>query len=602
MISFRSGTGRGRVTAAAAAIGLTALVALTGLAGVAGVSGALPAHAAVSAYNPFDVNSDFTIVTTGDARLANAELEGSVAAFGSISSGDTNGYTVLHQTAGQADYSVPLVDGDPVRILAGQFTGTGSFDISNRDDSGTIGTSSPEANALAKLADTTGLTAQVRGGGVGDNAGGDFPRVTNADGGFLDLKAAPFAGFAVDDLGTEQDAVADYFPGLEADVARTNDCLASMYGNPALSNAVTVSDEGGLVYLSGFSTTMPNVVDYEDIAGATVKMDRADGYVPTAQAPLVIRVPEGTTSIGQIDIEGWSAGSGQQQDYARYIMLDLSAVTGTVTVDGLELGAIWAPNAVVEFSSGVTTNGQWFADGVSTSGGGEIHHHPFGGRLLCDDAVTAVPEIGSSVAVQGTDDTVLPVTGGTVIDTVTYSGLTPGVEYVATGTVVTADGASTGVTNSTTFTPTTPSGTVEVPLVFTAEQAAAYAGQSLVVFEELSRSAVQVATHEDLADEAQTFTVAEDVGPSPSPSPSVSPSTTPSPGPSPSGSPSASTPAPSGAPTPTPSGSPGAPGTPDDGPGSLAVTGSPAGVLGGLAAAAVVIGALLIAVRRRVGR
>ncbi|MGW2092965.1 collagen-binding domain-containing protein [Promicromonospora sukumoe] len=598
MISFRSGTGRGRVTAAAAAV---ALATLTGLAALTGLVAALPAHAAVSAYNPFDVNSDFTIVTTGDANLANAELEGSVAAFGSISSGNPNGYTVLHQTAGRADYTVPLVDGDPVRILAGQFTGTGSFDISNRDDSGTVATSSPEANALAKLADTAGLTAQVRGGGVGDNAGGDFPRVTNDEGGFLDLKAAPYADFAVDDLETEQGAVADHFPGLEADVARTNECLASMYGNPDLSNAVTVADEGGLVYLSGFSTTMPNVVDHEDIAGATIKMDRADGYVPTAQAPLVIRVPEGTTSIGQIDVEGWSAGSGEQQDYARYIMLDLSAVTGTVMVDGLELGAIWAPNAVVEFSSGVTTNGQWFADGVSTTGGGEIHHHPFGGQLLCDDAVTAVPEIGSSVAVEGTDDRVLAVSGGTVIDTVTYSGLTPGVEYVATGTVVTADGAGTGVTNSTTFTPTTPSGTVEVPLEFTAEQAEAYAGQPLVVFEELSRGGVQVATHEDLADEAQTFTVAEDVGPSPSPSPSpsLSPSTTPSPGPSPSGSPSASTPAPSGTPTPAPSGSPG---TPGDGPGSLAVTGSPAGVLGGLAAAAVVVGALLIAVRRRAGR
>lgn len=44
------------------------------------------------------------------------------------------------------------------------------------------------------------------------------------------------------------------------------------------------------------------------------------------------------------------------------------------------------------------------------------------------------------------------------------------------------------------------------------------------------------------------------------------------------------------------------PGSPDGGPGSLAVTGSPAGVLGGLAAAAVVVGALLIAVRRRAGR
>ncbi|WP_169736543.1 collagen-binding domain-containing protein, partial [Promicromonospora kroppenstedtii] len=382
MSFFRSGVRRGRVVAAAGAVaGLAGMATLAGL----GVPGVITAQAAVSTYNPFDVNSDFTILTTGNAHLGNAELEGSVAAFGSISSDDPNGYDVLHQSAGRADYTVPLVDGAPVRILAGTFTGTGSFDISNRDDSGTVATSGPEANALAKLADTTGLTAQVRGGGVGNNAGGDFPRVTNPQGGFLDLKAAPYADFAVSDLQTDQATVAGYFPDLEADVERTDECLASMYGNPELSNTVTVEEEGGLVYVSGFATTMPNVIDYADIAGATVKMDRADGYVPTAQAPLVIRVPEGTTTIGPLDFEGWSAGGGEQQDYARYIMLDLSAVTGTVTVDGLELGAIWAPNATVEFASGITTNGQWFADGVTTTGGGEIHHHTFGGLLLCDD-------------------------------------------------------------------------------------------------------------------------------------------------------------------------------------------------------------------------
>lgn len=494
MSFFQSGVRRGRIVAAAAAV--AGLAGLTALTGPTGVPGAITAQAAVSTYNPFDVNSDFTILTTGNAHLGNAELEGSVAAFGSISSDDPNGYDVLHQSAGRADYTVPLVDGEPVRILAGTFTGTGSFDISNRDDSGTIATSSPEANAVAKLADTTGLTAQVRGGGVGNNAGGDFPRVTDPEGGFLDLKAAPYAGFAVSDLQTDQAAVADYFPDLEVDVERTNECLASMYGDPELSNAVTVEEEGGLVYVSGFPTTMPNVIDYADVAGATIKMDRADGYVPTVQAPLVIQVPEGTTAIGPLDFEGWSAGGGEQQDYARYIMLDLSAVTGTVTVDGLEMGAIWAPNATVEFASGITTNGQWFADGVTTMGGGEIHHHTFGGLLLCDDEAP-----GPSPSPSPSPSTPVP----------------------------------------------SPSPSAPSPSA-----------------------------------------------PSPSPSPSA-----PSPSPSPADTPSPSSPVPSGTPTPSTSGTPG---TPDGGPGSLAVTGSPAAVLAGTATAAVLLGALLIAVRRRVGR
>ncbi|WP_344100198.1 VaFE repeat-containing surface-anchored protein, partial [Myceligenerans crystallogenes] len=482
--------------------------AIAGTLGLVAMSGIAPAQAAITTYNPFDANAGFTIVSTGDAHLANGELEGSVAVFGTLSSDNVNGYPVIHQAAGMADYTVPVIDGDPVRILAGSFTGTGSFDLANRDDSGTISSSSPEANAIAKLTDTTGFTAQVRGGGVGNNAGGDFPRVTNTSGGFLDLKPLPYDTFTMSDIQTAQSSVAAYLPDLEAQVAQTNACLSSMYGNPQLSNAVTITAEGGLVYAEGFSTTMPNVIDYADVAGATIKMDRAGGYVPTAEAPLVIRVPAGTTTISRVNFEGWSSASSAEQDYARFILLDLSEVTGPVTVDGLEMGALWAPEADINFSSGITTNGQWLASGVTTSGGGEIHHHTFGGELLCDLAGPA-PSITTSVAVAGSPDDVLPATGGTVTDTVSYSGLTAGAEYVVSGTVMAGDGTSTGVTAGTTFTPEASSGTVDVVFTFTADDAAAHAGDALVVFEELTLGGELVADHEDLTDPAQTFTVAE---------------------------------------------------------------------------------------------
>src|SRR5699024_9949083 len=78
------------------------------------------------------------------------------------------------------------------------------------------------------------------------------------------------------------------------------------------------------------------------------------------------------------------AQAGADQDLARYIMFDLSEVTGEVTIDGLELGALWAPEADLTFGSEITTNGQWFAQGVTSSGGGEIHHHTVGGPLACD--------------------------------------------------------------------------------------------------------------------------------------------------------------------------------------------------------------------------
>ncbi|MET8317464.1 collagen-binding domain-containing protein, partial [Rhodococcus erythropolis] len=489
------------------------MVALT--AGALVVGGAQAASAAPATFNPFDANNGFTIVSQGDAYLNNGELEGSIASLGSISSGNQNGYPVVHQAAGEADYTVPKVDGVPVRILADEFTGGGAFDVVNRDDSGTISPNSPEANAVVKLVDTDGLTGSARGGGSGNAAGQDFLRITNPAAGIIDLKTVPFAGSDVGDYRSDLSPVAAYFPGLDAQVTQTNTCLTSMYDPAlALTNPVSVDDQGGLVFVEGFAADRPNVIDYTDIAGKTVKLDRAGGYKPTANAPLVIRVPAGTTDLGQLRFEGWSAQAGAQQSLARYILLDLSAVTGTVTVNGLEMGAIWAPNANLNFNSGVTTNGQWFAKNVTTAGGGEIHHHTFLGNLPCGDTPVVPGErtIGTTVSVPGSADKVLPLTGGTVTDTVAYTGLTPGTAYTLSGDIRTAPaGTATGITATASFTPENSSGTTAVTFTITADQVAEYAGQDLVVFEYLTLGGAPVAEHTDPTDTAQTFTVADEV-------------------------------------------------------------------------------------------
>jgi hypothetical protein len=99
-----------------------------------------------------------------------------------------------------------------------------------------------------------------------------------------------------------------------------------------------------------------------------------------------------------------------------------------------------------------------------------------------------------------------------ITDTVSYEGLTPGTEYVATGTLhlVNADGIDGGtvkdadgkdVTASTTFTPEASDGTVEVQFTFDATQ---LAGRTVVAFEDVSRDGVTVATHADVTDEGQS--------------------------------------------------------------------------------------------------
>lgn len=355
-------------------------------AGAFVAAGATPASAADATFNPFAVNNGFTIVSQGDAYLNNGELEGAIAAFGSLSTGQQNGYPLIHNAAGQSDYTVPTVDGVPVRALAASFTGSGAFDVSNRDDSGLITPDSAEANAVVKLVTTDGLTGSSRGGGTGNAAGNDFLRVTNSDNGLIDLKTVRFGSAEVSDFQTVQSSVEAYFGDVDGQIAETNRCLATMYSPvEGLSNPVTVSNDGGLVFVEGFSTEQPNVLNYDDIVGKTIKMDRADGYRPTTAAPIVIRVPAGTTSLERVNFEGWSSSAGADQSLARYIMFDLSEVTGPVSIDGLEMGAIWAPDATLNFNTGVTTNGQWFAGNVTTAGGGELHHHAFQGELRCGE-------------------------------------------------------------------------------------------------------------------------------------------------------------------------------------------------------------------------
>ena len=337
------------------------------------------AQAAPTTFNPFASAGGFTVVASGDVVLGNGELEGSVAAGGSLSTTSSN-YPLLHDAAGSAAYTVPVIDGVPVRILAGRLSGTGTFDLSNRSDSRGIAADSPEAKAQARFVDVTGLTG---------SAGNGFLRVTATTGGALDLKSVP-ASTPVSALATKRDSVAAY---VTAGEAASTQCLATMYDSDRV-HTVDVDDRWGMLYPT-FRTDMPNVLDYADLVGQwgpkTIKMDNAAGYAPTATAPLVIRVPAGTTKIGQIQVEGWSAHRSAQQHYAQHILLDLSAVTGTVTIDGLEMGAIYAPHADVVFSSGVTLNTQIVAKSFRSSGGGELHHYAFRGVLPCAAAEVEQP-------------------------------------------------------------------------------------------------------------------------------------------------------------------------------------------------------------------
>lgn len=120
-----------------------------------------------------------------------------------------------------------------------------------------------------------------------------------------------------------------------------------------------------------------------------------------------------------------------------------------------------------------------------------------------------------TTAVDGADGDKNLVAGESaiVVDTVSYENLIPGKEYVVSGVLMDKatgeplkDAQGNGVSASATFTPESPDGEVEVALEF---DATGLAGKSAVVFESLAKDGIEVATHADLEDEAQTVKIVE---------------------------------------------------------------------------------------------
>ena len=125
------------------------------------------------------------------------------------------------------------------------------------------------------------------------------------------------------------------------------------------------------------------------------------------------------------------------------------------------------------------------------------------------------PEIGTTATING-EKTSLPAQEVTITDTVEYSGLTIGQEYILKGVLMdkeTGEPLLVGegeeqsqVTSEATFIPSESSGTIDVLFSF---NATGLEGKDLVVFEKLFQGETEIASHEDLEDEGQTVTFVE---------------------------------------------------------------------------------------------
>ena len=121
------------------------------------------------------------------------------------------------------------------------------------------------------------------------------------------------------------------------------------------------------------------------------------------------------------------------------------------------------------------------------------------------------PKIGTSATVDG-QHTAEPTGEITIVDTVEYTGLTPGETYTisgvlmdkATGEPLLVDGVE--VTAEVEFTPEESAGTVELTYTL---NVSTLAGTTIVVFETLYSGGVEIAAHADINDEAQTVEITE---------------------------------------------------------------------------------------------
>ena len=122
---------------------------------------------------------------------------------------------------------------------------------------------------------------------------------------------------------------------------------------------------------------------------------------------------------------------------------------------------------------------------------------------------TELPRIGTTATVDG-QHTADPTGEITIVDVVEYANLIPGQRYTVSGILkdkgsgkpLLVDGAE--ITAETEFTAEESTGTVE--LTYTLD-ASTLAGTTIVVFETLYQDGVEVVSHADINDEAQTVTI-----------------------------------------------------------------------------------------------
>ncbi|WP_062071507.1 collagen-binding domain-containing protein [Demequina sediminicola] len=345
---------------------------------------AVPAAGVVS--GPFAAAAGFTVVSATDVVVANHEIEGSIAAGGNLIA-DTQAFNIVHQAAGSGDYTLPLLDGEYVRVVAGgtfdREASTGSIRVSPRQ-------SDPAKQGQVRLGSLDGLEVGSRGNGV-------CVREVGRNG-------CPFGDSVLEQSDTPQSVESVEDPHAYGALIAAN----AFEQFAVWSEAMAAGTLAGAYFVDLPDVTHPlngvpleleegaaNVLDIDaDQLPATGWKIRFDGVAPSVDSPLVINVR--ANDGASIDLPTEAIGAYPQSSahnvFAPYIVWNLVTEPGAVihvNSPGIVPGSILAPQATVITGPQKTlVEGQIVAHRVELRNDGEIHHYEFEGLLALADAGT----------------------------------------------------------------------------------------------------------------------------------------------------------------------------------------------------------------------
>jgi hypothetical protein len=329
---------------------------------------------------------------------------------------------------------------------------------------------------------------------------------TNAN----DLALAADGGVADESLLSSENGV--WFSGTAGDATQPDDDLgalpfdvyrfeelatAASYGHTLVSFDVAVRADGTVVDL-GFVDDTPIALHTQAVVAAT----GADEGMPDANGAVIDTVsytglvPGATYQLEGTFVDRSTGEALLDEDGAAITALqtftpekDAGTVEVTIPLDSSEL-----------LGTRATVFERLSLDGTELASHTDRYDSNQTVRFVAIQT-EALGQVSGTHEEQAQEETVL-------VDTVTYSGLTPGRPYELSARLVLADdGAEVldaggeAVTAHASFVPLAPNGTVEVELSFDALD---YAGQTVVVCEELLQDGTPIAAHAELDDADQS--------------------------------------------------------------------------------------------------